>query len=92
MEGFIIRSEKELEEISRLRILFYTHWNKLEKLCHCYDDLSDEDCKAKFFLLREEAKEIEELDDKISVKKRKYLMKKADIATSKYLKEYHNAR
>lgn len=91
MEGFIIRSEKDIEEISRLRIFYYSHWNELEKLCHRFDTLSDEDCKIKFFTLREEGKEIEQLDDKINIKKRKLLMNKADIATRKYLKEYHNA-
>lgn len=91
IEGFIISSEKDLEEISGLRLMYYNHWNKLEKLCHCYDTLNDEQCKDQFFTLRNEAKEIEQVADKMNIRKYKGLMKKADIATRKYLNEYHNA-
>lgn len=91
MEGLIIRSEKDIEEIGNLRIMYYKHWNRIEKLYHCLDTINAEDCKERFFKLRQKAKEIEELDNKINVKKYRFLLEKAEIATNKYLKEYHDA-
>lgn len=90
LEDFIIHSDKDIQELGALRILYYIRANELEELTFTLDKLTDEEASSKFFTLRNEAIKIEELDNKLNVREHKRLVLKADIKTRNYLKQYHN--
>ena len=92
IEGWIIHSEKEIDELCALRLLYYNRTNRLEKLFHSVfnEEISSSEGASKFFKLRNQSKQIEELDNKVNVRKYKKSMKKADITTNQYFKTYND--
>jgi hypothetical protein len=91
IENFIIHSEKDLEELGKLRLLYYERTNKLEELWSDLQSskLSKEQATTAFFALRQSSKEIEDLDNNINVRSFKKLRKKANILTNNYLTTYY---
>jgi hypothetical protein len=92
IENQVIRSEKEIEEIGRLRIFYYDRSNKLEKLFLEFREnkIKSDNARAELFALRDTAKEIEELDTKLNIKRHNKLLQKADALAKKYLKQYYD--
>ena len=65
IENQIIRSDKEIEEISNLRMMYTRYFNKLEPLWtkYQYDQINDNKALDKYFKLRQsDWEKIEELD------------------------------
>ena len=90
VETYIIHSEKDLDELCSLRLMYYTHSNKLEELWHNLTALTEDEIRDRFFRIREDAKKIEELDNKINVRSHNKLKLEADKKTRNYLKIYTN--
>lgn len=92
IENFVIHSEDDLDNLSKLRLHYYDRTNKLEELWNsCKNQkLSDEEATNIFFNLRKSAKEIEELDNKLNVRSIKKLKQIANINTNNYLNTYYN--
>ncbi|MBK6265248.1 hypothetical protein JKA74_09370 [Marivirga sp. S37H4] len=92
IENQIIRSDKEIEEISNLRMMYTRYFNKLERLWtkYHYDQIKDNKAMDKYFELRQSDWEnIEELDCKLSIKRYKKLIEHTEIETNHYLNKYH---
>ncbi len=88
----ILRTDKEIEKISKLRQMYVSYFNELEKLwIDLKDDVIDSNAaKKEFYNLRKSIKEpIESLDNEIGIKKWKRLKRKADEETRIYLLTYH---
>lgn len=93
IENQLIRSEKEVEEISNLRMMYTKYFNKLEQLYteFYFNRITEENATNQFFELRKtDWEKIEELDCKLDIKKFNGLMNKTDIETNQYLNKYHN--
>lgn len=92
IENQIIRSDKEIEEISNLIMMYTRYFNKLEPLWtkYQYDQINDNKALDKYFKLRQSDWEnIEELDCKLNIKRYKKLMEHTEIETNHYLNKYH---
>lgn len=92
IENQIIRSDKEIEEIARLRMMYTKYFNKLEKLWtkHQYSRISENKGLDKYFDFRQsDWEQIEEIDTKLNIKRYKWLIKKTEIETNNYLNKYH---
>ena len=92
IENQIIRTDKEIDEISNLRMMYTRYFNKLEMLWDKYHSNQIKDKKAmdKYFELRQTIWErIEELDCKLNIKRYKKLMKHTVTETNHYLNKYH---
>lgn len=92
IENQIIRSDKEIEEIARLRMMYTKYFNKLEKLWtkYQYSRIKEEKGLDKYFDYRQsDWEQIEEIDTKLNIKRYKWLMKKTEIETNNYLTKYH---
>lgn len=91
IENFIIHSEDDLDNLSKLRILYYERVNKLEELWDSLKNnkISIEQATQDFFELRKSSKEIEELDNKLNVRTFKSLKKIANVNTENYLNTYY---
>lgn len=92
IENQIIRSDKEIEEISNLRMMYTKYFNKLEILWtkYQYNQIKDKKAIDDYFVLRQSDWEnIEELDCKLNIKRYKKLMNKTEIETNHYLNKYH---
>ncbi|MBU2922318.1 hypothetical protein KO504_13275 [Winogradskyella psychrotolerans] len=92
VENQIIRSDKEIDEISNLRMMYTKYFNKLEVLWtkHQYDQLKKKKVMQEYFDLRQSYWEkIEELDCKLNIKRYKTLMEYTEIETNHYLNKYH---
>lgn len=93
IENQIIRSDKEIEEISNLRMMYTRYFNKLESLWtkYQYDQTKEKKALNKYFELRQsDWEKIEELDCKLNIKPYKRLMNQTEIETNHYLNKYHN--
>jgi hypothetical protein len=92
IENFIIHSEDDLDNLSKLRIQYYDRTNKLEELWNSFSikKITDEEATTEFFNLRKSAKEIEELDNKLNVRTFQKLKNKANVITNNYLNTYYN--
>lgn len=93
VENQLIRSDKEIEEISNLRMLYTKYFNKLEQLYteYYFNRVTEEIAANQFFELRKtDWEKIEELDCKLDIKKFNYLMNKSDIDINQYINKYHN--
>lgn len=90
VESHLIHSEKQIEDLSQLRMLYYDRWNKLEKLFIRYDDYTEQEATDKFFEYRELAKEAEKLDDQLNIQQYSKLMEIAEVENRQYLKTYYN--
>lgn len=91
IENFIIHSEDDLDNLGKLRMLYYDRINKLEELWDSLNNkkISVDEATKEFFELRKSSKEIEELDNKLNVRTFKNLKKVAEINTENYLKTYY---
>jgi len=93
VENQLIRSDKEVEDISTLRMKYTKYFNKLEKLWTEYrNDIKPENKAFEIFyeLRKSDWEPIEELDTKLDIKEFKRLMNKADIETNDYINKYHS--
>jgi hypothetical protein len=92
IENFIIHSEDDLDNHSKLRLQYYDRTNKLEELWNSLTTkkITDEEATTEFFNLRKSAKEIEELDNKLNVRTFKKLKLIANLNTNNYLNTYYN--
>lgn len=93
IENHLIRSDKEIEEISDLRLMYTRYFNKLERLWaeFHYSTIDNEVVLDKYFKLRKsDWEKIEELDCKLDIKRYKGLMNKTEIETNQYIDKYHN--
>ena len=89
----IIRSDKEIEDISSLRMMYTRYFNKLERLWTDYhfENITNQEALEKFFTFRETDWEmIEKLDGKLCIKKYNRLIKAADLETRDYITKFHN--
>ncbi|MCK0137237.1 hypothetical protein [Arenibacter sp. S6351L] len=92
IENQIIRSDKDIEEIGRLRMMYTKYFNKLEKLWTNYQYRRVAEIKGldEYFEFRQsDWEEIEEIDTKLNIKRYKWLMNKTEIETNNYLNKYH---
>lgn len=93
IENQIIRSDKEIEEISNLRMMYTKYFNKLEQLYteYHYDRITKENAIDRYFELRKtDWEKIEELDSKLDIKKYNYLMNESENESKQYINQYHN--
>lgn len=93
IENQLIRSDKEIEDISNLRMMYTRYFNKLERLWteYYYDRIEKNKTIDIFFEYRStDWEKIEELDSKINVKRYKGLMRRTEIETIDYINKYHN--
>ena len=93
IENEIMRSDKEIEDIASLRMMYTRYFNKLERLWTKYENkkISEDDSFDEFFQLKEtDWEKIEELDCKLNIKKYKWLMNKSDRETNTYINKFHN--
>lgn len=92
IENQIIRSDKEIEEISNLRMMYTRYFNKLEVLWtkYQYDQIDEKKALKKYFELRQnDWEKIEELDCKLNIKQYRTLRKNTEKETNHYLNKYH---
>jgi hypothetical protein len=92
VENQIIRSDKEIEEISNLRMMYTRYFNKLEPLWNKsqYKQIGDNIAMEKYFTFqKKEWVKIEELDCKLDIKRHKKMESKTEIETNNYLNKYH---
>jgi hypothetical protein len=92
VENQIIRSDKEIEEISNLRMMYTRYFNKLEPLWNKtqYKQIGDNKAMEKYFTFqKKEWLKIEELDCKLDIKRHKKMENKTEIETNNYLNKYH---
>ncbi len=93
IENQIIRSDKEIEEISNLRMMYTKYFNKLEQLYteFHYNRITKENAIDKYFELRKtDWEKIEELDCKLDIKKFNYFMNESENESNQYINQYHN--
>jgi hypothetical protein len=92
IENFIIHSEDDLDQLSKLRLLYFERTIKLEELWHSFmtNKISSEEATNEFFSLRKSAKVIEELDNKLNVRTFKKLKNIANTNTNNYLNTYYH--
>ena len=93
IENQLIRSDKEIEDISNLRMFYTKYFNKLEKLWTDYycDRMTKNESMDKYFEFRDtDWIRIEELDCKLNIKRYKLLMNKTEAETNNYLNRYHS--
>lgn len=93
IENQIIRSDKEVSDIQKLRELYLKYFNKLEKLWVDFNssEINDKEASTLFFKNRSsDYQNIESLDNKLGVKKWKKLKNKADSETRQYFSTYHS--
>lgn len=90
IENFIIHSEKQIEELGKLRLLYYDQWNKFEELFLTQQSYDEKQLLDKFFHLRDLGKTMEDLDNKLNIKQKKSLKVQAEMATRNYLKTHYN--
>lgn len=92
VENEIIRSDKEIEDIAALRMMYTRYFNKLEKLWTEFEHgrITNENSLDKFFQLKEtDWEKIEELDCKLNIKEYSRLLKKSDVKTNNYINKFH---
>lgn len=88
----IIRSDKEIEDIASLRMMYTRYFNKLERLWTEFEckKIDEEKSLEMFFQYKEtDWEKIEELDCKLNIKEYNWLMNKADIKTNSYINKFH---
>jgi len=93
VESEIIRSDKEIEEISNLRMMCTRYFNKLERLWNesFFEMIPDIDAMNKYFDLRvSDWERIEEINCRINIKEYRFFSKDTERKTNLYLNKYHN--
>lgn len=92
IENQLVPSDKDIEQIAKLRDMYFDQANKLERLWVEYNSgkISESEATNRFFELRDAAKEIKTLNNKINIQEITDLQNKADIRTNDYIKQYHS--
>ncbi|MCG6191463.1 hypothetical protein [Maribellus maritimus] len=93
IENQIIRSDKEIGDIAKLRELYLKYFNKLEKLWVDLDTskITEDEASQLFFRFRsKDFQIIEKLDNTLGIKKWKKIEKKADLEARQYFNTYHS--
>lgn len=93
IENQVIRSDKEIEDISNLKLLYTKYFNKLERLWTELDSslINDRTAMSTFFKLRSKRwVKIEEMDNNLNIKRWKRLMNRVETETKEYITEYHS--
>ena len=93
IENQLIRSDKEIEEISALRMMYTKYYNKLEKLWTNYqnNNITDDEVLNQFYELQEhEWEKIEALDCKLNIKSYNRMRNNTEIDTNKLYKQIFN--
>ena len=91
VENQLIPVEKDIEGIAALRAQYLSYFNKLERLWvdHCAERTSEEECTDRFYSFRQLAEEIEIADSKLTIKKPKCLVAKAETEAKNYFTRCH---
>jgi len=92
IENQIIRSDKEIEEISELKMAYTRYFNKLEKLWteHKHRRIENNAASDRFFEYRNtDWENIELLDAKLNIKKYKRIVNHTNIETNEYITKFH---
>ena len=86
IENFLISSDKDLDEIKKLRLLYYERTIELEKLWIDFEENHIDELKAKgrLFKIMDGSKKIEDLDSSINIKSIRKLNKKAENEVNIY--------
>jgi uncharacterized membrane protein len=93
IENHIIRSDKEVSDIGKLRELYLKYFNKLEKLWVDYNstEITETEASRLFFeYRRNDYQSIETLDNKLGIKRWRKLVNFADSETRQYFNTYHS--
>jgi len=93
IENQIILSDKEIDEISELKMCYTKYFNKIEKLWteHKRKKIDDDTSLDKFFELRgSDWENIQQKDSKLNIKTYKYIIKKTEEETVNYINKFHN--
>lgn len=91
LKNEIGRNDKDLIEIAELRNLYTRYFNKLEKLWSKFEnnEIEEKFAREEFYSLREVYWEkIENIDNKLGIPQRKWLIKKTDAETRQYIDTY----
>ena len=94
IENEIIRSDKEIEDISKLRIMYTRYFSKMEKLWTEFqgERISEEDASDKYFNYKDiDWINIETLDTELNIKEFKKLMISTERDTNNYIHKYHKS-
>lgn len=92
VENAIIRSDKEIEELAKLKTLYTKYFNLVEKLWQDYEfrNVDDNSALEKFHEYRSiEWLDIEKIDSSLNIKRYNFLLKPSEKESAKYLKNYH---
>jgi hypothetical protein len=90
IENQLIKSDKELDRITKLRILYTRYLHEIEKLWIDFESelIENNEAILRYDKLRVELKEpIEELDSELHIKVWKKMSDKSDIEANKHLKQ-----
>ena len=91
IENHIIHSEEALDNLGKIRHLYYERANKLGELWDLLqnDKISEDEASSRFYSLRESASEIEKLDGKQVIPTKKKLHDISEGKSKEYLTRYH---
>ena len=91
IENQIIHSEDSLDNLRKMRHLYYERGNKLAELWDLLQNnkIDEDEASSRFYSLRESASEIEKLDDKQVIPLNKKFKKVAEARSENYLTKYH---
>lgn len=86
IENFLVLSEKDLDELKKLRLSYYDQSIELEKLWIELEEnhIDDEKAKKRLFKILDSSKKIEDIDSSLNIKRKKRLDKKADAEIRNY--------
>jgi hypothetical protein len=93
IENQIILSDKEIDDISELKMCYTKYFNKLEKLWteHQRKRIDDDISLDKFFDLKtSDWENIQQKDGKLNIKNYMFIIKKTDVETNNYINKFHN--
>ncbi len=90
IENFLVLSEKDLDEIKKLRLSYYDQSIELEKLWIELEEnhIDDEKAKKRLFKILDSSKKIEDIDSSLNITRKKRLDKKADAETRNYANKF----
>lgn len=92
LEVYIIHSEKQIESLHKLRMMYFDRCNDLERLFKSYEKIGKDEAEERFFELRKEFRKIEELDLEVNVKSIKKIRADAQKTLDIYINTYYNGR
>lgn len=93
IENEIVRSDKEVAKISKLKMQYTKYFHKLEMLWteYHFERITEKKATDQYFKLRKKFwVNIEKLDSKLNIKRYEKIMRKTEKETKHYIKKYHN--